>query len=165
MDTLLKGKYREWWLDRVTPDFENGLLYSNYSGKVIENKSRSGYLYASISCGKGRPKIVSNVHVILMYLKHGKLPEDLVVDHIDQDKTNNRADNLRFVTRSKNNSNIDKSNSNSKVKSRGVSLCKRSGKYIAQICKDRKVKFLGRFDTEEDAKAEYERSKEILFGV
>jgi len=43
------------------------------------------------------------VHVAVCEAFHGKRPEGMVVDHIDEDRVNNHYKNLRWVTQSENN--------------------------------------------------------------
>lgn len=72
------------------------------------------------------------------------------VDHRDGDTSNNKPENLRAATRSENASNkkAGRSNSSGVI---GVTLCRRTGKWMAQIGKDQKNIFLGRFTLLEDA--------------
>ena len=59
-------------------------------------------------------------------LHHCEDPGDLEVDHINHDRQDNRACNLRTVTRQVN-------ASNRSIKARGVSFCKRAQKWRAQV--------------------------------
>jgi len=87
-------------------------------------------------------------HVLVWYLHYGKIPKGYELDHINGDRSDNRLDNLRLVTRSENSMN-SKIFSNSKLGSRGVCLCLKSGKYKASITKNYKAHHLGTFDTKE----------------
>lgn len=42
------------------------------------------------------------VHYVVAQVFHGRRPEGLVIDHIDNDKTNNRPENLRYITTKQN---------------------------------------------------------------
>tara|TARA_R110002020_G_scaffold44575_1_gene128379 strand:- start:52 stop:519 length:468 start_codon:yes stop_codon:yes gene_type:complete len=75
------------------------------------------------------------------------------VDHIDGNKLNNAFSNLRVVTQQGNLFN----NPNAK----GYCWNKRAGKWHAYINVDGKQKFLGYFDTEEEARAAYIAAKEV----
>ena len=78
-------------------------------------------------------------------------PENLrEIDHIDQDKTNNSITNLRWVSRSNNNRNRPKKQ-NSSSQYIGVSFDKHAGKYVARIRINNKNKYIGLYETEEDA--------------
>ena len=91
-------------------------------------------------------------HRVVFALATGKDPFPLEVDHKDRNSQNNHPDNLRVATRSENASNkgIQLNNTSGQ---RGVTRCKRTSKWMAQIGKDKKTIFLGRFDLIEDAVA------------
>jgi len=82
--------------------------------------------------------------------------EDLQVDHIDGNRSNNIPSNLRMVTNSRNQ--MGRVNyPRGSCKYRGVSLFKPSGKYVARICKDQKIIHLGYFDKDIDAAKAYNK--------
>lgn len=84
-----------------------------------------------------------------------------IIDHIDQDKLNNRLDNLREATETKNKYNT-KIQSNNTSGFRGVSFDTHSGKYKASIRINRVLKNLGRYNTAEEAAVAYNTAaKEI----
>lgn len=72
--------------------------------------------------------------------------EELVVDHIDRDKTNNLILNLRLVTPKENSENRN---------AKGCYYQKSSGKWMAYIGSDYKLKNLGLYDTEAEAHLTY----------
>ena len=69
-------------------------------------------------------------------------PEDMVVDHINHDRLDNRKSNLRICTRQQNNMNR---------KCAGITYHKTTGKWIAQIAYNHNHMYLGSFDKKEDA--------------
>jgi hypothetical protein len=74
-----------------------------------------------------------------------------IVDHIDRNPKNNKRSNLRFATRSQNNTNIKmRTDNNSGVT--GVHWDKEKRKWVARINYDNKRVELGYFDKLEDAK-------------
>jgi len=91
-------------------------------------------------------------HRIVYALATGSDPFPLEVDHKDRNSQNNYPENLRVATRSENASNkgIQLNNTSGQ---RGVTWCKRTSKWMAQIGKDKKTLFLGRFDSIEEATA------------
>jgi len=92
----------------------------------------------------------------------GDWPVDCV-DHINGVPFDNRWSNLRQATMSENQHNRSKSKRNSSgVK--GVSLCKATGKWTAQIMANREYHFLGKFKSIEEAKASYEQAANNLHG-
>tara|TARA_R110001592_G_scaffold313801_1_gene589277 strand:- start:168 stop:656 length:489 start_codon:yes stop_codon:yes gene_type:complete len=77
---------------------------------------------------------------------------DNSIDHIDRNPLNNSIENLRVVTHSQNMWNQDR---------KGYTFHKAKGKYEAKIRVDRKDKYLGLFDNEEDARQAYLEAKKI----
>lgn len=68
------------------------------------------------------------------------------IDHIDNDGLNNRWANLRDATKSQNGANRGASRNN-KAGLKGVSFCRKAGRYRATIRLNGKQKWLGYFDT------------------
>lgn len=141
-------------LDRLKelfePDFENGLLYrkvrqsNNPAGTLAGSRNKQGYMRVGID---GRQEYT---HRILWAMYHNEMPND-TLDHIDTDRSNNRIENLRIATQSQqcHNMNIPKHNT-SGVK--GVSFCKLTGKYRAELKFKRVRVFDKKFNTIEEAK-------------
>lgn len=63
-------------------------------------KKQTGYMQVSL-CRDGGQKDVS-VHVLVAEAFHGPRPDGMEVLHRDADRANNRADNLRWGTRTEN---------------------------------------------------------------
>ena len=85
-----------------------------------------------------------SAHRIAWLMITGEDPGDMIVDHIDCDKQNNRADNLRLANASQNSINT----------LRGEPKCYQvsaNGKYQAVYTYKRKRITLGTFDTAEEA--------------
>jgi hypothetical protein len=85
------------------------------------------------------------------------------IDHINGDKTDNRACNLRSATKSQNAMNTD-ARSNNRLQVKGVSVCPTTGRFRADIRCQGKSYNLGRYDTIEAAKAAYNAKAAELFG-
>lgn len=102
-----------------------------------------------------------SVHIIMAmaFLNHVPDGYRLVVDHIDNNPSNNVLENLQVVTARKN-STKDRKNKSSKYA--GVFWNKNTCKWVAQIYMDKKVKYLGSYDKEKNASNAYQRAlKEI----
>jgi hypothetical protein len=85
------------------------------------------------------------------------------IDHINNDKTNNNVNNLRWVTQQQNQFNMGLSKSNrSGIK--GVSFDKRENKWRARITIDNKDIHLGYFNNIEDAIKKRQEKALELFG-
>jgi hypothetical protein len=79
------------------------------------------------------------------------------IDHINNDKTDNRICNLRSVTKSGNAMNMKNI--------KGYTFCSRSKKYIAIIMVNYKKKHLGVFDNPEDARNCYLENKKKYHNI
>ena len=146
-------EYRE-ALELFRYDYETGVLYwrrrvNSRVPKTLEagtQRKSSGYLTVSVH---GRDY---SVHRIVMLMCYGFYGEGLDVDLIYHVRNDNRLFNLRFVTRSENSKNQSLS-SKSTTGVTGVSFLKARKKYIAQIGVNRKLIYLGMFETLEEAAA------------
>ena len=103
-----------------------------------------GYLYGAI----GKRLIPSQR--IVWALHHGD-PGEMDVDHKDGNKTNNRIENLRLLTRSENNQNKRNAQSNSESGIKGVHYDKARNKWAASLNSKGVKLFFERFDTQEEA--------------
>ena len=86
-----------------------------------------------------------------------------IVDHIDTCRTNNRVDNLRWVTIAENNYNksIQKRN---KSGYKGVGFDKRRNKWVASVKKNGKSYYLGGFTDKQEAIRVRQLKANELFG-
>jgi hypothetical protein len=92
-------------------------------------------------------------HRVAWFYVHGSWPTQLI-DHKNQNKLDNRIDNLREATISQNRQNMTKYKSNTSGH-KGVHWQKAARKWHAQISVDKKKHHLGLFDKLEDAAAAY----------
>jgi hypothetical protein len=79
----------------------------------------------------------------------------IMIDHHDGDGLNNQKANLRTANHAENSRNRVKKPSSGSSKFKGVYFEQSRSKWIAQIVKNGRRKFLGRFETESDAGATY----------
>jgi hypothetical protein len=79
-----------------------------------------------------------------------KFPTKLVIDHIDHNGLNNQKSNLRICTHRQNMLNSAKRKSGKTSKYIGVYIDKR-GYIIGCVSMNNKTKYIGKFETEEDA--------------
>lgn len=72
------------------------------SGKKIAvcKENRNGYMRASVKIGN--EYTWRRIHQLVMETYKPKPRPDLIIDHIDEDKTNNSLDNLQWVTNKEN---------------------------------------------------------------
>ena len=85
------------------------------------------------------------------------------VDHINNDKLDNRRSNLRICSIGENNYNRPPNGNKKYSKYKGVSR-NRPDKFVAQIMFKGKNKYLGEYDTAEEAALAYNKKAEELFG-
>lgn len=92
---------------------------------------------------------VIRLHDVVMALSHEEKPDGCFVDHVNQDKLDNRRCNLRFVTPAESSKNIPLSTLNTSGYV-GVSHAKK-GRFRAYITVNKKRIALGTYDTLEEA--------------
>ena len=127
------------------------------SEKILKPALNSkGYHMINIYLGRGSDRVMHTKYthrlVAEAFIEN---PDNLpCVDHIDGDKTNNRASNLRWCTNRQNISYHYMDTGTSKHT--GVCWYKALRKWHAQISIDKKTIHLGYFENEEEARAVYE---------
>jgi hypothetical protein len=121
---------------------ETGDIISIATGKkVFTNVHHSGYL-KGYALGK-----TMTAHRVAMALQLGYWPQG-EIDHINGNKRDNRACNLRVVTKSENQRNSKRRSDN---KSGHAGVCKKGKRWIAYINKNGKRTYLGGFSNVDDA--------------
>jgi hypothetical protein len=110
--------------------------------------------YKIVALCKDKNSIKKTIHqlVAISFLGHIPSGHKLVIDHIDNDKLNNRVDNLHIVTQRFNSSKNDKIYSS---KYRGVRWHKVAKKWVVQIYINGKNEHLGTFTDELEASEVY----------
>lgn len=122
----------------------DGYLIRKRNGKPVESKISKNHRYARISVqNKPYP-----VHRIVFLWHHGYLPQ--VTDHIDNDRLNNRIENLREVTHQQNSFN-KKRDFNSASPYKGVKPASRARKnglvpWEVSVSFNKKQIYLGTFN-------------------
>lgn len=134
--------------------YRDGELYWKV---VFSNRLKVGQL-AGDSDGRGYRRVMLvkthyKMHILIWIMHNGNIPDNLIVDHIDQNIKNNRLENLRLLTKSQNNLNSDKR--------KGVTFDKERNKWKAQTSVGNKNIMLGRFETEEEALSVYRAHRDM----
>lgn len=145
-------------------EYKDGFLYWKVKRKPQINigdragtlhKYKSGDRYSVGISGK------TYLNARLIFLFHyGYLPVE--VDHKDRNQLNDKIENLRPASKHENMRNIS-SRKNSSSKYLGVCREKRYNKWYANIYIDGKLKFLGSFETEEQAALAYNEAAKVHY--
>lgn len=91
-------------------------------------------------------------------------PLDMVIDHINGDKRDNRRENLRICSMAENQRNYKKRSDGKTSKYKGVSLDS-PGVWRASIRFNYRLKNLGRYKTEVEAAEAYNRASDEFHGI
>lgn len=121
-------------------------------GERAEYRDAAGYLALSFRNKTYR------AHRVAWFLYYGVWPKE--IDHINQNKADNRIGNIRDVSHQENGKNI-KISSLSKTGIMGVCWYEKSNKWRAYITIDQKQKHLGLFDNLLDAGAARKAAENI----
>jgi len=126
------------------------------AGSRAGAKNSEGYIHLRVG-GKS-----CKAHRIAWLLAHGSLP-DCDIDHINGDRADNRLCNLRAATRAENGQNQKRAHSSNKTSGLlGVHWHAQSKKWRSVIAVNKEKKYLGLFDTAEEAHAAYLKAKAEL---
>ena len=146
--------------------FKEELQYDPFTGRFLRLKAkkieRIG-LYAEKEHPNGYLQIyVLNknylAHRLAWFFYYGVWPEKQI-DHINENKKDNRICNLRDVSQSINLANQKNPQRNNTSGYRGVSYKKRDAKFQAQIFVNKKYISIGYFDSAEEAHKAYLKFK------
>jgi hypothetical protein len=100
---------------------------------------------------------------IFMHREIMRPAKGMLVDHADGNRANNCRFNLRVCTRRDNQRNTRKQRG-TRSRFKGVYYSKQRGKIYAQLCFDRRSRWLGWFESELDAARAYDRAAVEAFG-
>jgi hypothetical protein len=123
----------------------------------------NGYLQVGLCKSKVKSYYVHSL-VAMVFLKHSSKGNSIVVDHIDGDKANNNLDNLQLLTNGKN---ISKSTSRKKLYGlpSNVYLSSCGKKYISRFNVNKKMIYLGYFNTPEEASEAYQKKLQEIESI
>jgi len=118
----------------------------------------SGYLQTGFSFEKNKQTHIYKHRLVFFAYNQDfnifrKSTTDNMIDHVDGNPSNNFIENLRLVTNQQNLFN--------QTKAKGYYWQKKAKKWHVQIKLDEKIKYLGLFDTEQEAREAYLNAKKI----
>jgi hypothetical protein len=122
--------------------------------KKVIKKTKGYYCVDLYKNGKGKQFEVQQL-VAMAFLGHKPCGHILVVDHINDIKTDNRVENLQIVPIRYN---ACKTQGRYSSKYKGVNWDKGSNKWVARIEINRKSKYLGSFTDEYQAHLAYQKA-------
>ena len=120
---------------------------------LSQHISNSGYLRVGLCKGDKRRFFCVHQLVAMAFLDHKINGHKIVVDHINNDKIDNRVENLQTIT---NRENVSKNQKNRSSEYIGVSYLKKTNNYVSHIYIDGELKVLGRYKNEIEAAYNYQ---------
>lgn len=136
------------------------VAYSLVDEEDYENAMK--YKWNSFGDGYARGTF-KGTSIFLHQFVLGKAPDNMVIDHINGDKLDNRKENLKFATKNQNGQNRPKAK-NASSQYIGVSHDTRSCKWKAQSHFEGRNMSLGSFDDELEAAKKYDTFVLVHFG-
>lgn len=138
------------WAPRRPDTLKNRQWNGRFAGKVVGGITKDGYLRTTIEYSGKALSIL--LHRVAWAFSRGSWPVS-IIDHRNENKSDNRADNLRIASYAQNIANRVQINSTG-VK--GVRYDKRTGKFQARIMVTGKSIHLGMFDCAVEAGNAYD---------
>lgn len=149
---------------KVEIDDEDAERVSRYTWYVsyVRRKGKFSLKYVRTNIRKDNGKQTA-LYLHRFVLQHKKINEKDEIDHIDNNRLNNKKSNLRVCSRSENACNCYISAYNT-TGFKGVSWKKSHNKYEVQIMFHRKAHWIGLFCTKEEAARAYNEAAKQLHG-
>lgn len=124
-------------------------------GCVAGSRGKNGYIYINHN------RKMYLAHRLAWMYTHGAFPLDQL-DHIDGERDNNALENLRPATNMENHQNRRIPQANNTTGFIGVSYHKAARKFTAKIILNGNTKYLGLFETAQEASSAYIKAKREL---
>jgi hypothetical protein len=139
----------------------NGKCHRNIKEKILQKGlDTKGYYQVSLYKNKFRKSFGIHKLVAMAFLKHTPCGYELVVDHINDIKTDNQVENLQIVTQR---FNCKKTQNTYSSKYKGVNWSKNDKKWKSSIYINGKQNHLGYFKCETSAHLAYQNKlKQII---
>lgn len=128
--------------------------FQSNSERILKSPpDKHGYRIVILCKKQSRKSFKVHQLVAMAFLNHLPNGNKMVVDHINDDKSDNRLENLQVVSHR---FNSRKTQGRYSSNYKGVSLIKSSGKWAALIQVSGRLKYLGSFLNEYDAHVAYQ---------
>lgn len=132
----------------------NGKAWHDRDECILKNHtSKVGYLSVGLHRNGKKKTVFVHKLVAMAFLYHTPCGHDLVIDHINNNKSDNRALNLQLTTMRHN---VSKDRKKGTSKYTGVHWDKNANRWKASIRIDGKQKYIGIFKVEADAGKAYD---------
>lgn len=143
-------------------DKEKGvLLWKEPTSNRVRKGDMAGRINNAGHLGVGIDGKRYQVHRLVWCMHNGPIPDGFEIDHVDEDKTNNRLGNLRLASRSQNMSNVS-SHAHNTSGVKGISFNRAAGKWEAYVHFNYKKYNLGLFENKENAEKEVRIKRDEL---
>jgi len=146
-------------LDRVVM-IKDGPSKKRMRGKILSNRAKAGRYPTVVLTLNGikKTRCIHNL-VVVSFMGDVELNHDIVIDHINNNKHDNRLVNLQIITARENSTKDRRSGTSKHI---GVSWDSSREKWYTQISINGNDVFLGRFKNEIDASNAYQNKlKEV----
>ena len=143
-------------------DFNTNQVYSHYYKRYMKPALNSAGYYNIGLCKNGKVKKVG-FHILIHQMYNGEIPDNIQIDHIDNDKSNNNIENLRLATQSQNNMNRITPKSNLSTRYKNIEKTK-FNTYRVRIKKNKKIVYSKTFKTLEEAILNRDLNLKIIHG-
>lgn len=124
-------------------------------GRILKQRKRNGYFRVNFSVKQVHKTFQVHQLVAMAFLNHNPCGFELVVDHINNIKTDNRLENLQLISVRENTSKDKKGGTSKYI---GVTFHKLTNKWQSCIYINGKYKHLGLFINEKDAHLTYQKA-------
>ncbi len=146
------------WKERPRSHFATDTAWrsinTRHAGKPAGVISPIGYRQVRIS---GR---LHYAHRVAWMIANGDIPDGLMIDHVNGDKTDNRLGNLRLATNSQNGHNQRQKAARALPK--GISRDR--GRFVGYVTANCRQHFVGRFDSLAEAQESVSKARAQLHG-
>ena len=127
----------------------------SHNGKILKTGVSRGYKSVCLCCDAIQKTYKVHQLVAIAFLNHKPCGMKLVIDHVNDNKLDNRVENLQIVT---NRFNCFKTQGKDTSRYKGVSWDKYNNKWVSKIRINGRSKFLGRFKCELAASYAYQKA-------